>query len=250
MSFGSSPTSTTTISGTPLTFPVSAVYVPNIAGSIFTAIQGGPVSTDGNGNQSAPIAAYIADGSNVTQGTSTDSANANTVMGQLKQIKTNTATGGSATGSVVPANAFYQAGNAATSLPTAASAGNLTGAMYDKFGRLVTLPNAMRDLVSPITQLTLTATTAETPLIAAVASTFLDLVSLVVINTSTSATQVDFRDSSGGTIRLSLYVPAGDTRGIALPVPFPQSVVNQAWTAKCGTSVSSIIITGSYISNK
>lgn len=156
----------------------------------------------------------------------------------------------SATGSAVPANAFYEAGIAKTSLPTAASDGNLTGTMVDKFGRQVVLTNSIRDLVNPITQLTLTSTTTETSLIAAVASTFNDIVSLVVINTSATATQVDFRDSTAGTIRLSLYVPAGDTRGIALPTPLPQAAVNTAWTAKCGTSVASVIITGSYIANK
>lgn len=156
----------------------------------------------------------------------------------------------SATGSAVPANAFYEGGIAKTSLPTAASDGNLTGTMVDKFGRQVVLTNSIRDLVNPITQLTLTSTTTETSLIAAVASTFNDIVSLVVINTSATATQVDFRDSTAGTIRLSLYVPAGDTRGIALPTPLPQAAVNTAWTAKCGTSVASVIITGSYIANK
>lgn len=156
----------------------------------------------------------------------------------------------SATGSAVPANAFYEAGIAKTSLPTAASDGNLTGTMVDKFGRQVVLTNSIRDLVNPITQLTLTSTTTETSLIAAVASTFNDVASLVVINTSATAVQVDFRDSTAGTIRLSLYVPAGDTRGIALPTPLPQAAVNTAWTAKCGTSVASVIITGSYIANK
>jgi hypothetical protein len=172
--------------------------------------------------------------------------------GNISAIQSGTWTVGSnsATGSAVPANAFYNAGIARSSLPTAATIGNLTGAMTDKFGRIVSLNNAPRDLVLPMTQLTLSASTTETTLITAVASTFLDLVSLVVINTSGTPTQVDFRDSTAGTIRLSLYVPGGDTRGIALPVPMPQNTVNNNWTAKCATSVSSIIITGTYITNQ
>jgi hypothetical protein len=156
----------------------------------------------------------------------------------------------SSTSSAVPSSAVYSGGVARTSLPTAATAGNLTGVMTDKFGRLVALSNAQRDLVLPMTQLTLTASTTETTLITAVASTFFDIVSLVVINTSVTATQVDFRDSTGGTVRLSLYIPAGDTRGVALPVPMPQNAVNNNWTAKCATAVSSIIITGTYITNQ
>ncbi len=155
-----------------------------------------------------------------------------------------------ATGSAVPTTGFYQGANAATALPTASSAGSLTGLMSDKFGRQVVLSNAQRDLVLPITQLTLTSTTTETTLISSVASTYLDLVSLVIINTSSTPTQVDFRDSTAGTVRLSFYIPAGDTRGIALPVPMPQNTSANNWTAKCGTSVASIIITGTYITNK
>lgn len=154
------------------------------------------------------------------------------------------------TGATAPTSAQAQGNVAQTSLPTAVSAGQLTNNMADKFGRQVVLPQATRDTVLPITQLTLTATTTETTLISQVASTFNDIVSLVVINTSATASQVDFRDSTAGTIRLSLYVPAGDTRGIALPVPLPQNAVNTNWTAKCGTSVSSVIITGSYVANK
>jgi hypothetical protein len=157
---------------------------------------------------------------------------------------------GNPTAASAPAFAVETGSIAATSLPTATTTAQLTGTMSDKFGRQVVIPNAMRDLVLPMTQLTLTASTVETTLITAVTSTFLDILVLVVINTSASATQVDFRDSTAGTVRLSLYIPAGDTRGIALPTPLPQNAVNNNWTAKCNTSVSSIIISGTYITNK
>ena len=52
----------------------------------------------------------------------------------------------SATGSAVPANAFYKGGIAKTALPTAASDGNLTGAMTDKFGRQIVVTETVRDL--------------------------------------------------------------------------------------------------------
>ena len=155
----------------------------------------------------------------------------------------------SATGSAVPANAFYHGGIAETSLPTAATAGNLTGLMVDKFGRLIVMPYGMRDIQLPIAQLTLTSTTTETTLISAVASQFSDITGIIAINTSATATQVDFRDSTGGTIRFSLYIPAGDTRGFSTMF-FGQNAVNNNWTAKCGTSVASVIITGTYVANK
>lgn len=72
MGFGLTPVSTT-----PLTtneFPASAVYTPNTPNGDFTAVEGGPISTDGLVNKSAPISAYIKDGGDVTQGATTDAA--------------------------------------------------------------------------------------------------------------------------------------------------------------------------------
>lgn len=152
MSFGSTPLSTTTIGSNQ--FPVSAVYVPGTSGGNLTAMQGGPASTDGNGNASAPGAIYVADGSDVTQGTSTDAAGANSVIGQLKQIRLNTASvtigGGTVaasqsgswtvsgsgnfnnasvgtTAAAVPASATYMGGN---------KSGNLVGLALDSSGNL------------------------------------------------------------------------------------------------------------------
>lgn len=96
--FGITPVSTTNLLLNQ--FPVSAVAVPGTSSGNLTALEGGPASTDSNGNQTAPVSVYIKDGGDTTQGISTDAANANTVMGQLKQIKTNTA---SVTIGVLPA---------------------------------------------------------------------------------------------------------------------------------------------------
>lgn len=52
MSFGTTPLSTTSLGANQ--FPASSVYVPNTAGNNFTVLQGGPTTTDGNGNASAP----------------------------------------------------------------------------------------------------------------------------------------------------------------------------------------------------
>lgn len=90
MAFGTTPLSTTSLGANQ--FPATAVYTQGAAGGNFTAMQGGPASSaDGNGNVSAPVATYVPDGNDVALGTSTDAANANSVIGQLKQIKSNTA---------------------------------------------------------------------------------------------------------------------------------------------------------------
>lgn len=154
-----------------------------------------------------------------------------------------------ATGAAVPANAHYQGLNAQTALPAAASAGNLTGETGDKFGRQVMLNNAMRDIMGTQTT-TITSSTSETTIVTAIASTFNDLVSVFISNTSATATRVDIRDVTAGSVIFQLYIPAGDMRGLSLTTPWPQTTVNTAWTATCGTSVADIRVSVLYIKNK
>lgn len=128
--YGASDTSTTAL-GTNQ-FPISEVYVPN--GSL-TALEGGPASTDSSSKRSAPVSSYVKDGGDVAQGSTTDAANVSTVIGQLKQIKTNTAS--VAVGSLpsLPAGTNVighvvvdSAGNVSvTSLPSLPSGTNVIG---------------------------------------------------------------------------------------------------------------------------
>lgn len=92
---------------------------------------------------------------------------------------------------------------------------------------------------------TITASTAETTILTAVASTFLDVYGVIVANTSATAEQVTFKDATAGTTRFVLEIPAGDTRGFMLPIDAAhnQAAVNNNWTATCGTSLTSIFIT-------
>src|SRR6266699_7271658 len=66
--FRNNPTTT----GTPANVPVGSVAVPNHSNGDLTALEGGPASTDSNGNETAPVSAYIKDGGDVTQGTQAD----------------------------------------------------------------------------------------------------------------------------------------------------------------------------------
>lgn len=213
-----------------------------------------------------------ADGANVTLGAKADAKStatdttAITAMQVLKQISasvqappsqavTNAGTfavqsaSSTATGSAVPANAFYTAGTAQTSLPTAATAGNLTGMMTDKFGRQVVLIDGIRD-ISALQTTTISASTAETTIATAVASTFLDVTSILVSNTSATATRVDFRDTTAGSVLFSLYIPAGDVRGFVVHTPLPQTTVNTNWTAQSSVSVTDLRVLVKFIKNK
>jgi hypothetical protein len=83
VSFSATPTD-----GSSIPIPMSAVVPDGTRTPV--ALEGGPSLSSG-GNTLAPVSVYIKDGNNITQGTSADAAGANTVVGQLKQINTNTA---------------------------------------------------------------------------------------------------------------------------------------------------------------
>lgn len=117
---------------------------------------------------------------------------------------------------------------------------NLTA---DKFGQLVTV-HAIREVrINQVT--TITASTAETTILTAVASNFLDLYGLIVTNTSATAVNVAIKDSTAGTTRLNIAVPANETRGYMLPAcdGHKQATANNNWTATVSASVTSVIIT-------
>lgn len=96
--------------------------------------------------------------------------------------------------------------------------------------------------------ITLTDTT-ETTLIAAVASTFLDLESVVISNTSSTAVRVDFRDTTGGSVRFSVYVGAGQASGFIPKKAIKQTAVNTNWTAKLSGSVTDVRIYAQAVKN-
>ncbi len=179
----------------------------------------------------------------------TTPAQSYTVGALAAQSGTWTVGASSATGSAVPANAFYQGVNPQTALPAAATAGNLTGATADKYGRQVVLANGFRDIIGSQTT-TITSSTTETTIATAVASTFLDLTSIMLINTSATATRVDIRDTTAGSVIMAFYIPAGDTRGATFGSPQPQTAVNTNWTATCATSVADVRIFVQFIKNK
>ena len=140
-------------------------------------------------------------------------------------------------------------GRAATSLPTAVTNGQRVNAQFSTTGKLVAV-GSLREQMG-VQQTTITSSTAETTIVTAVASTFTDLYALVITNTSATITKVTIKDATAGTTRLVLEVPATDTRGFTLSVDsaITQAVVNNNWTATCGTSVASVEITALFVKN-
>jgi hypothetical protein len=159
--------------------------------------------------------------------------------------------GGDTASGVADANNPVKIGGVArTSNPTAVSNGNRVNAIFDKLGKQVVV-GAIRD-VKGVAKQSL-ANTTETTIIAAVASTFNDVYAIVCTNKSAVNLFVDFRDSLAGITRMTLAVPANDTRGFTVSVDsaMVQAAVNTAWTATLSTTPTSasVEITMLYVGN-
>lgn len=136
-----------------------------------------------------------------------------------------------------------------TTNPTAVTDGQRVNATFDKLGKLIAV-GAIRDLKG-VTQTQISASTSETTIVAAVASTFLDLYGLILANTGASTTKVTIKDATSGTTRAIIEVPTLETRGFMLPVDsaIPQAAVNNNWTATCGTSTTALEVTALWVKN-
>ena len=114
--------------------------------------------------------------------------------------------------------------------PTAVTDGDRVGLFQDILGRIVTVFQQVRDLVA-VGNITLTNGN-EVTLIGSSAGVFHDLVMVSGANSSDKTVRVDFRDTTAGTIRFTLQLPASDTKVFPLAVPYPQGAVNTNWTAE------------------
>jgi hypothetical protein len=140
-------------------------------------------------------------------------------------------------------------GQARTTNPTAVADADRANFITDKLGKQVVV-GSVRDLkANQVT--TITSSASETTIVTAVASTFLDLYGLFVTNTSATAVNVAIKDSTAGTTRLNIAVPAGETRGFTLneSAAIKQTTVNNNWTATSSASVASLVITALTVAN-
>lgn len=140
-------------------------------------------------------------------------------------------------------------GQAKTANPTAVTDGQVVNTTHDKLGKLIAV-SAIRDLKA-MQSTTITASTSETTIVTAIASTFCDLYGLVLANSSATATSVTIKDSTTGTTRAVIYVPAGETRGFMMDAgsALPQATVNTNWTATSSASITSLFVSAYYVKN-
>jgi hypothetical protein len=140
-------------------------------------------------------------------------------------------------------------GIVATANPTAGTAGNTVQPLFDKVGKQITA-GAIRTLKG-VQKTSITVATETTVVTAGAAGVFNDVYAIVVTNKSATAVFVDFRDSTAGTIRMTLAAPASDTRGFTVPVDsaIVQATAANNWTATVSSAVTSIEISMLYTSN-
>lgn len=159
------------------------------------------------------------------------------------------AAGTTASGSSLTSSPVTTGGLAKTANPTAVTDGQVVNNLHDKLGKQVVV-NSIRDLKG-VQNTTITTSTSETTIVTAVASTFLDLYGLILTNSSGTGTNVTIKDSTSGTTRATIYVPAGDTRGFMLTesAAIPQATVNTNWTATSSASITSLFVAALYVKN-
>lgn len=150
-------------------------------------------------------------------------------------------TGPSPVGTVDDGTAPVQgAGIARTANPTAITNGGVVKSTHDDLGRQVFRVHQVRDLIS--TARATISNGTETTLLAAVAGSYLDLVSVMCANNSDAATSVDLRAVTAGNIVQTIQVPANGTAGWAPQTPWPQDETGNNWTADLpditGTTIS------------
>lgn len=97
---------------------------------------------------------------------------------------------------------------------------------------------------------TLSNTTAETTILTAgAAGIFNNPFIMIFANSGAAATKVDIRDSTGGAIRETFYVPAGDTRGFTVPIDsaLEQTTAANNWTAQCSVATTAMEISTVFV---
>lgn len=207
-----------------------------------------PSVTIGTFPDNEPFNISQINGNTVKDGSGVDGTGVFRVVHVTDVALSSQASGVAAHDSPVSGNPVLGGGEARTTNPTAVADGDAVRSIHDDLGRQVITPYQVRDLVTTA-YLSLTTGT-ETAVQAGVASTLLDLVQVVCANQSDAAVDVDFRFGTGGSVSLSLTIPADSTSGFIPAVPIPMPEVAQAFTADMADITGTTInITATFIRN-
>lgn len=204
------------------------------------------------------VASDFADGWDVTQGAKADAAwttGSGSVIALLKTMATaalDTTTpslvkGSIASGSTASDPPVMSGCRASTALPTAVTDGQVVNVRCSKYGGVVQHPFTVRELASRSGVITLTSTTETSLLAAGGANVLNDMVSIKACNTSATATRLDVRDVTAGTVQDTWYLPAGQCQGASYTSPFRQTTANSAWTVQLSGAVTDVRVVAQFV---
>lgn len=233
------------VDGSGVTQPVSGTVTANLAagtnniGDVDVLSVPAPLSTTGGGTEATALRVTVA--SDSTGVLSVDDNGASlTVDGTVSA----TSAGDVAHDAADSGNPVKVGGKASvgtTPLAPVSADADRANLLVDGAGRVVTT-SAPRGQTAHATT-TISASTSETTVLAAgAASVFHDIVCVLIANTSATAVRVDFKDATSGTIRFSVYAPAGQQVGFIPAVPVEQATAAANWTATSSASVTDLRI--------
>lgn len=156
--------------------------------------------------------------------------------------------GAAADAATASGNPVSLGATARTANRTSVSDGQAVRVASDKQGRLVAV-GAIRDLVThQHTQIASSA--AETTIITAAASTYHDIISLVITNQTATAVNVTIKDSTAGTTRMIIALAANGGAVITPMIPIPQlAATNNNWTATLSSAAVTVNFFAQFVKN-
>jgi hypothetical protein len=254
----SSPLSLTTagalrVDASATTQPVSIASMPTtpVTGTFWQTTQpvSGTVSINAIPAGSNSIGTVVLGAGSASVGTVSIASSQTIAVTQATASNLNATVSGTGTvGSAVPSTSAYQGVIATTAYPTAATAGNLTGVMGDKAGRPAVVLNTVRNLVGTSTG-NIASTTPASFISAGGSGVFNDIISLVLTNSSSTATIVTITDNGTGGNSYSFALAANGGIVLNFPTPLPQGTANAAWEISC-TPAETVYYVAIYAENK
>jgi hypothetical protein len=150
--------------------------------------------------------------------------------------------GTAAQGAAASGNPVFVGSPARTAQPTARTDGQMVAPLYDSIGRAIMAPGSHIRQLRDVNPMVTLSTTTETTIVPNIAATFNDLEALIISNTSATPVRVDFRDTTAGTVRFSVMLPANGTV-VFVPPAVKQTTLNTNWTAQLSAAVTDVRIT-------
>lgn len=167
----------------------------------------------------------------------------------VTRVSGNVATIGDVAHDTTDSGAPHKIGaQARTTNPTAVADADRVNLIADDVGRLIVTPHHCRDLVA-VQSTQIVNSSSETTIISSAASTFHDLVSLVISLSSATSTTLTLKDSTGGTTRGIFYIGGYGGMVFCPSTPIPQATANNNWTITSSSATVTINIMAQYVKN-